>query len=1363
MKLSALAPLLTILLLAPAAQAASASVWNVPSGDWNTPGNWIGGVPDASIQAQIGTTSSNRTATVTTANAAAWGVVIGLNSGNIGTVTVDGGTLNSHTMNSFIGYEGTGTLNVQSGGKFLAHDYVPIVGYGADSTGFVTVTGAGSQLTSDDGFYVGYDGAGTLTIQSSGKIVAENTATVIGVNSGSTGTIGVSGAASQLISRNGVFVGYDGTGTLSVEADGTIKTDVGYGAALAYVGSSKGTLNLYGTPGSRGVLETNFIYEGTGTGGGHINFHGGILRATADDPDFIQDFEIGDVEILFGGAYLDTNGYNVSIATGLQGTSGGSLTKQGAGTLTLTGASSNNGSTYVEAGTLLVSAGSLSSGGDTEIGTNSGSATLTIQNGGTVSNTHGHISINAGSTSLATVTGTGSQWINSGGLSVGEYGNGTLVIQNSGVVSNTTGTIGSGTGSTGLVTVSGTGSLWTNSSGLYVGNFGSGTLDIQNGGVVSNTIGTIGYGTGSTSLVTVSGAGSQWANSSYLQVGYYGSGTLDIQNGGVVSNTNGIIGQVAGSTGLVTVSGTGSQWTNSSNLNVGRSGSGTLTVEAGGKVSTGAGYGTTLAIIGSTTGTLNLNGTSGSRGVLETAYLNEGNGTGGGHVNFDGGILRATADSADFLQNFEAGDVQIASGGAFFDTNGHNVTVNSTVLFGGTGGITKQGAGTLTLTGDRTYYATNTVEAGTLANAIGYVGYGSGDTSSITVSGSGSQWTNSGELNVADGGNGALNIQDGGVVSSGTGYIGRAGGSTGLVTVDGTGSQWINSGGLYVAYGGNGTLNIQNGGVVSSDYGFIGYDTGSTGTVTVDGSGSQWNNMYSLDIGGFASGTLTIRNGGTVRDTDGAVGNNSGTAAVTVTGPGSQWINTDELLVGRNGSGSLTIQGGGTVTSSFGHIGFDGGSNGTVTVDGIGSQWNNGQFIGIGYVSNSGTLTIQNGGMVSTTDCLIGYNTGCTGLVTVSGSGSQLTNSSSLYVGYSGNGTLTVADGGRGAAATSVTLADNGSGTGTLNLNGTSGSRGVLETAFISEGSGTGGGHINFNGGILRATADSADFLQNFEAGDVQIQSGGAFIVTNGHNVTIATVFQGGGGLTKQDEGTLTLTGTHSYTGPTTVEAGTLSVTGGLTSDVAVQSGGTLGGSGTVGAVNVLSGGTLAAGNSIESLATGNLTLSSNSLFAFEMNNDASPGVAGDLTVVTGTLNLPLSNDANLSLTELGSGSWSLGEKLTLISYSGAWNGGLFKLGGNTLADDSLFAFSGMDWKFNYNDSSAGGNWSGDLTGPGFVTMTAVPEPGRLLFVGCSFLVLLRRRKILARREAVRIGAMFGGQMPSTYESPSAANTRDFR
>ncbi|MDP2146519.1 MAG: S8 family serine peptidase, partial [Pseudomonas sp.] len=76
----------------------------------------------------------------------------------------------------------------------------------------------------------------------------------------------------------------------------------------------------------------------------------------------------------------------------------------------------------------------------------------------------------------------------------------------------------------------------------------------------------------------------------------------------------------------------------------------------------------------------------------------------------------------------------------------------------------------------------------------------------------------------------------------------------------------------------------------------------------------------------------------------------------------------------------------------------------------------------------------------------------------------------------------------------------------------------------------------------------------------------------------------GHGGLTKQGIGTLVLTGSNTYSGPTLVNQGLLAVNGSLTSQVTVSNSGVLGGAGSIGALNAKSGGTVAPGNSIGTL-----------------------------------------------------------------------------------------------------------------------------------------------------------------------------------
>ncbi|MBY2910901.1 autotransporter domain-containing protein [Rhizobium leguminosarum] len=353
-----------------------------------------------------------------------------------------------------------------------------------------------------------------------------------------------------------------------------------------------------------------------------------------------------------------------------------------------------------------------------------------------------------------------------------------------------------------------------------------------------------------------------------------------------------------------------------------------------------------------------------------------------------------------------------------------------------------------------------------------------------------SPWTINTNLIVGDqnGDDAALVIRNGGIVSNDIGVLGVDPGAAGTVTVTGTGSAWTNSDDLYVGHRGVGVLNIEDGGVVDNIFGRIGYFSGASGTVTVTGTGSTWTNAQDLYIGDSGTGTLTISNGGTVSSTAGLISNDTtAIGEVIVTGTNSIWSNSSYISVGEAGAGTLTISNGGSVTASEGYVGYSSNGNGVVSVTGTGSSWINSGALFVGEFG-SGSMSVENGGTVSASEVIIADDSGATGTVRIAGS------------------------------------AANG--------------RGVLETGYIERGGGD--ADLVFDGGILRATGNEANFLRGFNAGEVTIDAGGAFIDTNGFAVGIATDLQGTGGLTKQGSGTLTLSGTSSYTGVTTVEAGTL-------------------------------------------------------------------------------------------------------------------------------------------------------------------------------------------------------------------------------
>ncbi|QMV75811.1 hypothetical protein HS961_16880 [Comamonas piscis] len=112
-----------------------------------------------------------------------------------------------------------------------------------------------------------------------------------------------------------------------------------------------------------------------------------------------------------------------------------------------------------------------------------------------------------------------------------------------------------------------------------------------------------------------------------------------------------------------------------------------------------------------------------------------------------------------------------------------------------------------------------------------------------------------------------------------------------------------------------------------------------TGDTTATGHRGASYTTDSMTVGNTAAGALDVSSGAVLINTGpatlGAATSGSGTA--TLSGS-SQWTSA-ELNVGNAGTGVLNINSGGLLVSADAYIGREAGSNGTVTVDGPGSNW----------------------------------------------------------------------------------------------------------------------------------------------------------------------------------------------------------------------------------------------------------------------------------------------------------------------------------------------------------------------------------------------------------------------------------------
>ena len=225
-------------------------------------------------------------------------------------------------------------------------------------------------------------------------------------------------------------------------------------------------------------------------------------------------------------------------------------------------------------------------------------------------------------------------------------------------------------------------------------------------------------------------------------------------------------------------------------------------------------------------------------------------------------------------------------------------------------GATAGDNGSLTLSGTGAGGALNSVNAS--------LGDGASSTGAVTV-GAGATWNNSVDLYIGKSGTGTLTINGGGKVVAPTGggsYIGYAAGSSGSsVSVSGSGSTWTNDY-LFVGHAAAGTLTTASSGVVTSKVASVGYN--ATGGVTVNNS--TFTNTDVLFVGEHATGTMNVQSGGVLNGLTTNIGANTGAnGTVTVAGTGAQWNNTGSVYVGgifsaSGGTGLLNVNSSGTAT-----------------------------------------------------------------------------------------------------------------------------------------------------------------------------------------------------------------------------------------------------------------------------------------------------------------------------------------------------------------------------------------------------------------------------------------------------------------
>ncbi|MBE1526356.1 fibronectin-binding autotransporter adhesin [Sphingopyxis sp. OAS728] len=1241
---------------------------------------------------------------------------IGASGNGIGLVLVDGaGSLWENSGRINVGRSGAGTLRIENGATVTSNDGV----VGTSSHGDAILSGAGTSWVNSQQLTVGSFGSGTLRIENGASAVSNQG--YIGANA--TGSAVVTGAGSSWqVTTFNLTIGNQANGSLLIENGGLVRSEGGI-----YLGGAagvSGTLILQGPTNNRAVLETSGFVRGLGDA--NVTLDGGVLRATADNGGFFNDFDTLDITLGANGGIVDTDGHDIGIAPRFTGAGG--LTKDGLGTLTLTGASSYAGATFVNAGTLLVN-------GDQSAATGA----MTVLSGATLGGTGtigGNVAMLDGAI-LAPGESAGTLTIN-GNLSLA---GGSILNYEFGQADVPGGALNDLVNVGGDLTLDGT----INVTVPAGGTFGPGIYRIFNyGGALTDnglTLGAIPGGAAGVLVQTQVAGQVNLVNSQGLALSFW-DGAAGPKHDGALN----------GGDGVWRVAGGSNNWTN-----------------ANGEIN--ADYAQdSFAVFAAAPGTVTIDNSGGN--VLTSGMQFASN----GYV-VTGDTLTLTGTQA----LVRVGDNSTAGAG-------YTATIDADLT--GTAMLVKTDAGTLVLSGANSYAGGTAINGGTLrissdanlGDAAGGLSFGGGTlhTTAAVVSN-----------RTVDLDGDATFLTDAGLtlagVVSGAGSLTKDGAGTLVLTANNvyTGDTAIRAGRLEIGSGGTGgaiTGDVVNDGVIafnrSDDMIFAGLISGG-GSLEQMGSGRTILTGDHLFTGGttIAGGTLQLGNGGTSGSIAGNIVNNgllvfsradTQTFAGLISGSGG---------VDQNGSGTTILTGSnsysGTTSVSAGTLlvnGDQSAATGATNV-GAGATLGGTGIIGGNMFVNSGatlapgagapgTLTI-NGNLALAAGATLGFEFGRANdvggpLNDVVNVGGDLVLDGTLdvavptggafdiglyrIINYAGaltdNGLVlgTMPAGANAQVQTSIAGEVNLINKGSATLNFWDGAAGPKFDNAVNGGDGTwqnGLGNDNWadiTGAVNAGYDDGAFAIFSGNAGTVTIDNSlgavgasGMQFATDGYRITgdalrldgaqavirvgdgtaagaayVATIdaeLTGAAGLVKTDAGTLVLTGTNSYTGDTSINGGTLQIgaDANLGGGALRFDGGTLqtaatfasargveligtGGFRTDAGTTLTLAGALSGAGSFTKSGAGMLILGGNGTYGGATVADGTMFVNGNYAAATGTTSVL----AGATLGGIGTigGNVVIGNGATLAP--GAGSAGTLTIGGNL----SLSATTQLDFDF---------------------------------------------------------------------------------
>ncbi len=802
-------------------------------------------------------------------------------------------------------------------------------------------------------------------------------------------------------------------------------------------------------------------------------------------------------------------------------TGAGRFTKDGAGTVTLTGINTYSGGTLNSAGTLVGNTTSLQG-----VITNNASLVFDQSTNGTFA---------------SVISGTGTLAKTSAGtltLSAANTYSGGSTISQGGVVVADNSALGSGTVSlvdgTSLSTDASAHTLANNMNvqGILFGGTGALTID---GNVTNNRGAAIAITNNVTGGLTLGNLALSHTDTGRV-VSFFGTGNTII-NGVISDGGAGASGVSITNSGITTLNGNN---TYSGRTDIGSSGFLVL----GNNNALGSTAGETRITAGG--GTIDLNG----RTIGVEALTLRGTGAGG-----DGALRNSSASASSW-----AGNVFLATASTITATNGAieisgnidgdnraltiagnaNVTLSGAIT-NSTAQLSKTGTSTLTLSGNSTFSGGYTNAAGTLAighnNALG-TGTANFADGSVIRSADSSSYTVGNAINFR-----SLLVEGAGALTFGGTLTQTAGSYT--LTNNNTGGLTFNNVNLSSSSV-NRTLTLVGSGNTTVTGVIADGDPSSTSGLTFNATGTT----LTLSGANTYRGATTITAGTLLAASNTALGT---TAAATTVADGatlafSNNINSAEAITingtGVGGNGALrNISGANTNTgdvtlNAASTIGVD--DNSSLTLSNVDTVFGTRPLT----VAANGTLTVL-GGLISSSSA-----SAITNVLQKDGTGHMIVSNNGTTGGMQlqvGNGTFTLAAGsfstntsttGSAASPRAIDLGTSVSGDSANNVAFYANSGVTVSNSIYVAPSGAGSSATRTLG--TESTSGTATFNR-------EIYLDNSVILSAASDGTAAFTgnFVNNGGMTKVGAGTVILAGTNAATGTVVVGAGTLAITNG--------------------------------------------------------------------------------------------------------------------------------------------------------------------------------------------------------------------------